>query len=337
MTWLAIDIGGANLKLADTEGCALSESFALWQHAGQLNERIQQLLSKAPSQGQLAVTMTGELADCFQNKSVGVLHILDAVAQATTDWIVRVYLTDGRLVPLDTAVATPLAAAASNWLALATFAGRFVPDGNALLFDVGSTTCDIVPLIDGKPQPAGRNDTDRLLAGELVYTGVERSPVCAVVRRVPYRGSECPVAQELFATMRDVYLITEDLLESPTCHETADGRPATREYAVGRLGRVVCADETQFTMDDAIVMSTAAIDVQVDCLVQAFRMVINRMPAPPQTVITSGHGDFLLRRLLDSIGFTGQVIKLSKQLGEARSRVAPASALATLASEMVKT
>ena len=37
-----------------------------------------------------------------------------------------------------TARQTPLQVAAANWLALATYAGRFAPDGPALLLDIGS-------------------------------------------------------------------------------------------------------------------------------------------------------------------------------------------------------
>ena len=71
-----------------------------------------------------------------------------------------------------------------------------------------------------------------------VYTGVERSPVCAIAGDIPYRGGACPLAQEFFATMRDVYIILCSLPEDATADDTADGRPATKAAARARLGRI---------------------------------------------------------------------------------------------------
>ena len=51
--------------------------------------------------------------------------------------------------------------------------------------DVGSTTTDIIPIIDGRVAVRGQTDTDRLRSGELVYTGSLRTPVCALVRGRP--------------------------------------------------------------------------------------------------------------------------------------------------------
>ena len=103
--------------------------------------------------------MTGELCDCFETKRQGVLAILDAV-EAVGGRQAGPRLAHRR--PLRRpcgGAAEPLKAAAANWLALATFAGRFAPEGPALLIDVGSTTTDIVPLRDGRPVPHRRAPT----------------------------------------------------------------------------------------------------------------------------------------------------------------------------------
>jgi (4-(4-[2-(gamma-L-glutamylamino)ethyl]phenoxymethyl)furan-2-yl)methanamine synthase len=334
MSWLAVDIGGANLKLADDGAFASVRPFALWKQPDGLAAELQRMLASAPCHRNLAVTMTGELADCFATKSVGVRHILQQVTQAVPqDWQLRVYLTDGRLVSVEAAWAEPLAAAASNWHALAAFAGRFAPTGSALLIDIGSTTCDLIPLTDGCPAISGSDDTQRLLGGHLLYTGVERSPICAVLDRVPYRGGSCPLAQEYFATMRDAYLMLGDLPENAACCETADGQPATRQAAQVRLARMICADASQFDETDAIVLAEAAALAQAESLARALRTVT--APSPPETVIASGHGDFLLRRSLEMLSFGGQVVSLAQRLEPGVSRVAPAHALAVLAKERI--
>ena len=143
--------------------------------------RFARLIAEMPSADLLAVTMTGELCDCFESKRQGVNAILDAVEAAAHGKPVRVWRTDGRFMDLTDVRRNPLMAAAANWLALATFAGGYVPKGPALLIDVGSTTTDIVALQDGRPMPIARTDPERLHSGELVYTGVRRTPLCAIL------------------------------------------------------------------------------------------------------------------------------------------------------------
>jgi len=333
MNWLALDIGGANIKVADGLGFARSYTFPLWKDSASLAQRIRTILSESPAADHLAVTMTGELADCFASKADGVRFILDAVAQGADNRHTRVYLVDGRLVAPQVAAESPELAAASNWHAMARFAGRFAREGAALLIDVGSTTCDIIPLIDGTPAASGRTDTQRLLAGELIYTGVDRSPVCAVASSAPYRGQQCPFAQELFATMRDVYVVLGKLPEDTLSTATADGRQASRTAAVTRLGRMFAADDTEFGPDDAIALAESVTQAQAALLAAGIRKVTQRMPHPPQRIILSGHGEFLASAALDAASVTAPRISLSQELDPVRSRVGPAYALAVLARE----
>src|SRR5438045_1829148 len=125
MNWLALDIGGANLKTADGQGYAQSYAFALWRDPSRLAQQIRTAISEAPPSDHLAVTMTGELADCFDSKAVGIRFILEAVKAGSDNRHARVYLVDGRLVSPPVALSLPQLAAASNWHALARFAGRY--------------------------------------------------------------------------------------------------------------------------------------------------------------------------------------------------------------------
>jgi (4-(4-[2-(gamma-L-glutamylamino)ethyl]phenoxymethyl)furan-2-yl)methanamine synthase len=330
---LSLDIGGANLKAADGLGFAAWRSFPLWQRPEGLADALADLLAKAPATDRLAVTMTGELADCFETKAEGVGRILAAVEQLAAGRSIFVYLTDGSLVSPDEARRRPLEAAASNWHALARFAGRQAPAGAALLADIGSTTCDFIPIVDGQPATTGKTDRERLASGELVYTGVVRSPVCAVVAALPWRRMQVPVAQELFATTYDAYLILGDLPEAPGDRQTADGRAATRQAARDRLARSICADRESFSDDDAHAAAAAIARTQLSKLAIAAQGVVRRMPQPPATFITAGQGEFVARRLIEKLGMNAISISLAESLGPDLSRVAPAHALAVLARE----
>ena len=117
---LGLDVGGANLKAAHAGGAARSRPFALWKNPGGLADALRGLIAEMPSAELLAVTMTGELCDCFESKRQGVIAILDAVEEAAAGKPIRVWRTDGQFVDLAAARNTPLKAAAANWLALAT-------------------------------------------------------------------------------------------------------------------------------------------------------------------------------------------------------------------------
>jgi (4-(4-[2-(gamma-L-glutamylamino)ethyl]phenoxymethyl)furan-2-yl)methanamine synthase len=333
MTWLALDIGGANLKAADGLGWTGSRPFALWREPEKLSAALADLLGSAPAAERVAVTMTGELCDAFETKADGVRRILAAVEAVAAGREISVYFVDGRLATIDAARQEPLLAAASNWHALAQFAGRFVGENAGLLIDVGSTTTDIIPLTAKRVAARGANDTERLLAGELVYTGVGRTPLCARVPSLPFRGRSCPVAAEVFATTSDAYVLLGDVAEQSDATWTADGRPLTKTYARARLARMICADQTLFDGDDALAVAGAVRKEQTELLVRSVAQVLSAMESPPAIAVLSGAGEFVARRVALEALPNCELISLSSRLGTEVSAVAPAHALAILARE----
>src|ERR1035437_10756958 len=71
--------------------------------------------------------------------------------------------------------------ASANWFASASVVGKAI--GSALFMDMGSTTTDIVPVLDGAVAGRGYTDAERLTHGELVYTGLVRSFLMATADR----------------------------------------------------------------------------------------------------------------------------------------------------------
>ncbi len=333
MSWLGVDIGGANLKVADGHGWAESVPFPLWRNPEGLAEALSPLVDGAPPSDRLAVTMTGELCDCFCSKADGVRHILSAVQQIARHRDVRVYLVDGRLVSLAEAYEVPQLAAASNWHALAQFACRFVSGRTGLLIDVGSTTTDVIPLIDCVVAARGRNDTERLLYQELLYRGVGRTPICAVVDSLPLRGNLCPIAAEVFSTTADAYVLTGELPEDPNANWTADGRPLTKECSQQRLARQLCADASDLAADDLKKFAIAVRDSQISQLMQSIRAATARFAERPSTCVLSGAGEFLARVVAGQVCDGCGVISLGKEIGFCASQCGPSHALAVLAAE----
>jgi probable H4MPT-linked C1 transfer pathway protein len=341
----ALDVGGANIKVAGPGGAASTNPFELWRQPRGLAVEVERILASLDAPlDVVAVTMTGELCDCFETKAEGVRSILESVEDARRTAApaaeLLVWRTDRRFASLEAALGDPIPAAAANWLALAHLACEYVPRGRALLVDVGSTTTDIVPLLDGSPTPRALTDRERLQTGELVYTGVSRTSVASVVSHFPLEDCNCPVSSELFATTRDAYLMLGHLDEDPRDCSTADGRPATQANAHGRLARMVCADPDGFTASDAIQSSIHIMEAQESEIGKAIRQVLRRRRAETRAVIVSGSGEFLARtaalrafRAMDAgTPFKPpRILRLSRKLGPAASSAAPAVALAMLA------
>ncbi|QDV29147.1 Hydantoinase/oxoprolinase [Planctopirus ephydatiae] len=340
---VGLDIGGANLKAWHAAGQALAIPFALWKSPRQLSGQIAAMLQQLPVADRVAVTMTGELADCFATRTEGVEFIVCAVEQAVRsvlpDSIMQFWQTHGKFVTPGDAMASPLLTAASNWQALASMVGLLFPQDDLLLLDIGSTTTDLIPILQGQVSAGGRTDLERLAASELVYTGVRRTVVCHMLPSFQgeldrYGHVSIPLSSELFATSLDVYLLLGSIEEDPENCETADGRPATKEFAEARLARQICSDQSELTTHDMIKLAMAAASAQRQQIVQATRRVIDCASRPIKKIVLSGSGEFLGRQVAVQAGFqSDKILSLKDYWTTAGSEVACARALVELALE----
>ncbi len=301
MNTIGLDIGGANLKAANSDGKTATCAFPIWQQQDQLAPRLSELIAPLGNPDRFAVTMTAELADCFETKTHGVDFILGKVEQVADGRPIHVWQTGAEFVEPNIAREIPLLVGAANWHALATWLGRMVPNGPAILVDIGTSTTDVIPLLDGRPVAEGMTDVQRLLHGELLYSGVRRTPVFALAHSVPLRGKHCPLAAELFATTRDVYLLLDSMPEDAGCTETANNRPATKAHAVDRLCRALCCDRTELTAEEVLDVAEFLHDVQkqrVKGCVDKVRLRLAGEQAAPPHVLISGSGAFLAEQIV---------------------------------------
>ena len=326
-TTLGLDIGGANLKAATADGRAASVPFALWKSPDQLGTALAALIAQFDGIDELAATMTGELCDCYRTKREGVGRILTCLESAAGGRTVRVWGTDGAFHSAEVARQNPVPVAAANWHALATFAGRFVPQGDAVLIDIGSTTTDVIPLQNAEPIPRGLTDADRMRGGELIYTGVRRTPLCALIP-----GGYLYVSAELFATTLDVWLSKGEIGEDAGDCDTADGRPATREFARERVARMLGADGETVDPDDLSRYVHECAEWQLHLVRSAVRFHFPRL-RPPVTPILSGSGEFLARLAVSGVPELAEPLSLTERLGPGVAASAPAYAVAVLAGE----
>jgi len=225
--------------------------------------------------------------------------VLTAAERALPGRRLRVMTTAGELVGLAQARAAPLACAAANWVATALLVARSLPD--AILLDCGGTTTDIIPIVAGEVAAHGRTDVERLLAGELVYTGALRTNIAAVVSSVPIGGEPCPVTSELFAISADAHLLRGSLTPEQCTCTFPDDRGTTPAEVRARLARVVCADPEQLADGDVEAIADAVYEAQVAAIAAGLERVAGRVGSDAG-VLAVGVGAFLARAAAERCG-----------------------------------
>ncbi|MEP3481700.1 MAG: hydantoinase/oxoprolinase family protein [Fuerstiella sp.] len=339
MQILGLDIGGANIKAANIDGQIVSEVFPMWQQHQQLPGALKALANRMNCEPDLiGLTMTAELADCFDSKADGVRFVVDSVVESFPNAGVRVWMTGSEFAEPEDAVELPELVAAANWHAQATWVARSIPEGSAILIDVGSTTTDIIPLHHGWPIPAGLNDRDRLFNGELLYLGASRTPLCALLQKVEIGEQSAPVAAELFATMADAALLCGFTDEQPGVTDTADARPLTKQHSLSRIARMLCCDRTELSEQQIVSIAEQAIqaaaDQVLDCLsrcLQRLKLEADNSALAPILVVSGSGADLITSVLgLDGDARFSSVMQLSKMYHTDMSGSACAFAVARL-------
>ena len=295
------DIGGAHLKavLLDAKGNILNMQqlpCPLWRGLHELESAMQHMLKifEIDACSALhAITMTGELVDCFADRDEGVC----AIAQLTSNMLgenVRYYAANNGaesdfVVHKDVKRFTTCIAS-TNWHASASALAMRAQD--ALLIDIGSTTTDIIPIKNGVVALAALCDAARLQNDTLVYTGVVRTPVMVLAQKLPFEGAEINVMAEYFATMADVYRLTGELDAACDMAETADGKGKTQIESARRLARMVGCDVDQ-SLEKWILLANACRSLQIIQI----KCAVMKYLKPDKPIIGAGAGAFLVRAI----------------------------------------
>ncbi|MFP5517282.1 MAG: hydantoinase/oxoprolinase family protein, partial [Alphaproteobacteria bacterium] len=305
---LGLDVGGAHLKaawLSDGELIDVVQvSCPLWQGLDRLEVALADVTGRHRPLSDVAVTMTGELVDLFADRADGVGRILDVVAAGLPGVPLEVYAGPAGFLPAADARNRVAEVASANWHATAALGALALPEG--ILVDIGSTTTDIVPFAAGRVLNAGYTDAARMETGELLYTGVVRTPVMAVASRAPVNGVWRGVMAEYFATMADAHRLAGTLPEGADLHPTADGRDKGLDASARRLARMVGADSGDPVSNGDVTWHRLAnhfIDHQVRRVEDGLAQVASRGVVPDEApLVGAGVGRFLVERVAARTG-----------------------------------
>jgi probable H4MPT-linked C1 transfer pathway protein len=298
------DIGGAHLKavLVDEGGKVLRVwqiATPLWQGLGTLTAAIDIIYDEMHAlPAEHVLTMTGELVDLFPDRESGVMEISRTMCGRLDN--LSFYAGPQGFIGPDDVPCHHAQIASANWFASAAYVAQQIHSG--LFVDLGSTTCDLIPLIDGKVCNHGYSDAERMQFQELVYTGVVRTPLMALGDLIEFDGRQCPVAAEHFATTADVYRLTRELDEAHDLADTADGKGKTLEDSARRLARMLCHDMTDAPMDQWADLARAFRQRQLEKLINAAHFQFDsHAPHLDGPIIAAGAGSFLVQALAEQL------------------------------------
>ena len=305
MRALGLDVGGANVKAALVVHSATGNRtaggwtlpFELFRDRDGLAGLLESLRWRTKPDG-VALTMTGELCDCYKSRSAGARWILRQVETAMAGLQTTVFDCEGDQVSMSRAMRLPLTVASANWAVTLRWAAENGLD-NGLVVDIGSTTTDILPVKNGAPAARGRDDYSRAGEGELVYTGYLRTHASIVAPRIVVRGKEMDSCPEYFAIAGDAYLVLGDINARQYTCPTPDGGARTKAAAARRLCRMALSDLESLGMEEAINIARQVASAHAAKLTRAVDEIVMRETWGMKVDLSLiGPGGFILEKAM---------------------------------------
>ncbi len=317
---IGIDIGGANTKIASHDGQITELHYIpLWKDTS-LPEVLGEIIHRLKPV-KVGVVMTGELADCFPDKKQGVSFIIDAIDAVFPG---ALYMNNrGKFIDSSGDIRS---LAAANWTASALLAGK---EHDCIFADVGSTTTDLIPVKHGRPL-AGTTDFQRLGRHELLYRGILRTNIAALMERIELGSNNYRLSSELFAQTADANLLLGNINQEDYTCETADAAGKTSKDAAIRLARVVCADTSELDHEEIMYIARQVYNHQRDELAEAMGILASQHSI--DNVVGAGLGEFLVHDAAEHAGLNCTL--LSEKYGSYISKVFPAYAVAYLVNDI---
>lgn len=351
MNILGLDIGGANTKAAlikfrgleILESYSFIEYFPFWEKTlNDIPNMFKRIVKNIIIENQFkledinffSITITAELSDAFQTKREGISTLLTALEQVFEKEKMFLINNDSKFINFNRVKSDPISVAAANWVSTSLFLGSFVP--NCILIDAGSTTIDIIPILNSVPVAKGKNDVERLINHELIYTGGLRATIPSITHFVPYKEKMVRISFEKFALISDVHRILNNISEAEYITDTADNRSKSLEDCYARIARVICMDLDSISIKDLEVIAQYIYDKQIEIISKEIQEFLSdltkRLPEfrdDPNFVLTGLSADFLIRNTLQKMGYNNildfeQITKIPDRISSSAYAVAGA-------------
>ena len=241
--FLGIDIGGAHMKLIGLDK-KRSVCFAdyrkcyVWEGLNSLKKEFEYINDlNFDKETICGITMTAELCDIFKSKKVGANQISNLCKKLKYNYLF--YSTKENTFTKDVK-GNYKSIISMNWHAVARFFSRYFK--NLIIIDFGSTTTDFICIKDGMIINEGVDDLSRLSEGELIYTGVVRTPLFSIQNKIIYKNKIYHIIPELFSSTSDLYRVNNFIEKDFDIDDEADHQGKSVTKSLIRISRSFAID-----------------------------------------------------------------------------------------------
>ncbi len=223
LSFLGIDIGGAHIKLVglDEKQNVIIVKYRkcyIWKNPQKLLREIEFINSLSNNKKVLCgITMTAELCDIFSTRNSGAKTIRNKCRKIKFK---KLLYEKSKKVFESIDRSNPINFMSMNWHATGRFIAKFLE--NAILIDFGSTTTDFVCIKKKKIMNVGFDDFSRIQNGELLYTGIIRTPIFGIKSSVNLNSKEFHIIPEFFSRTSDIYRVQGKIKKKFDIDEEAD-------------------------------------------------------------------------------------------------------------------
>ncbi len=241
--FLGIDIGGAHIKLIGLDK-KRSVCFAdyrkcyVWMGLNNLKKEFKYINDLNFDKKIICgITMTAELCDIFKNKKIGANQISDLCKKLKYNFLF--YSTQKNTFTRNVKD-NYKSIICMNWHAVARYFLKYYK--NLIIIDFGSTTTDFICIKDGVISNVGVDDLSRLSEGELIYTGVMRTPLFSIEKKVDYKNKVYHIIPELFSSTSDLYRVNNFINKNFDIDDEADHQGKSLTKSLIRISRSFAID-----------------------------------------------------------------------------------------------
>ncbi len=297
------DIGGANLKasIINFKNYKIKSNqiyCPIWLNIDNLRKSIISIKNNFGNCDYHAVTMTAELVDIFKNKKKGVKKIIELFCKIFPEKKVFFYSINENFLKRKDAILNTDNISSMNWHASASFISKYIK--NCILVDIGSSTTDIVPIKNKKIVVKGFNDSERLSNGELIYSGVLRTPITSIVKNLHLKKKKHILIQENFADIADVYRILNKLPKNMDLISTQDKKPKNPVASARRIARLLAKDYKDEKFKDWKKISIEIENTQKKIFRNAIEKIKKKFFKKNIPIIGLGVGSFLIKEIYNN-------------------------------------
>ncbi len=297
---LGLDIGGAHVKYAVVQNKKILPArkiipFELYRTPTKLAPLLKTIRKDIKPQ-MVAISMTGELADVFATRREGVRFILKSAIAAFGASAISVVSVNGSFVTTSVAMKKTELVTAANFIATVLYAVNIIKNG--VIVDIGSTTTDILPVINGSPALLANDDLGRLKSGELFYGGYLRTNASSVLQEISIGKAKIRTCPEFFATIGDAHLYSGDITAKDYTCQTPDGGPKTTRGAGIRLARLVLSDPQTLSAKEIESIAKQIVKAQTEKIANAIKKLVAKRKLENTQILLTGAGAKVYRAKL---------------------------------------